>query len=126
MKECVDPEDSQEKGVLQEWQDNLEQEENKGLQVQMGHQESLVQRVLLGIKDLLVWLDCQDNVACRDHREQKEAVVILAYLDQKEMLENKEKGDNRVLQDHLDLLVRLVALEIQDPLVLLEKQEQLE
>jgi len=54
MKECVDPEDSQEKGVLQEWQDNLEQEENKGLQVQMGHQESLVQRVLLGIKDLLV------------------------------------------------------------------------
>jgi len=71
-------------------------------------------------------LDCLDNVACRDHREQKEAVVILAYLDQKEMLENKEKEDNRVLQDHLDLLVRLVALEIQDPLVLLEKQEQLE
>lgn len=57
---------------------------------------------------------------------QREAVVTLAYLDQKEMLENKEKEDNRVLQDHLDLLVRLVALEIQDPLVLLEKQEQLE
>jgi len=57
---------------------------------------------------------------------QREAVVTLAYLDQKEMLENKEKEDNRVLQDHLDLLVRLVALEILDLLVLLEKQEQQE
>jgi len=54
MKECVDPEDSQEKEVLQEWQDNREQEESRGLQVRMDHQGSLVQRVLLGIKDLLV------------------------------------------------------------------------
>jgi len=57
---------------------------------------------------------------------QREAVVTLAYLDQKEMLENKEKEDNRVLQDHLDLLVRPVAPEILDLLVLLEKQEQQE
>jgi len=56
----------------------------------------------------------------------REAAVTLVYLVLKEMQESKEKEDNRVLQDHLDLLVRLVALEIQDPLVLLEKQEQLE
>lgn len=71
-------------------------------------------------------MDCLDNVACLDLRVQREAVVILVYLALKEMQESKEKEDNRVLQDHLDLLVRPVAPEILDPLVLLEKQEQQE
>lgn len=56
----------------------------------------------------------------------REAAVTLVYLALKEMQESKEKEDNRVLQDHLDLLVRLVAPEILDLLVLLEKQEQQE
>jgi len=126
MRECVDPEDSLEKEVLQEWQDSLEPEENKDLLVLMDHQGSQVQKVPLDIKDQLAWLVCPDNVACLDLRVQREAGVILVFLALKEMQESKEKEDNRVLQDHLDLLVRLVALEIQDPLVLLEKQEQLE
>jgi len=71
-------------------------------------------------------LDCLDNVACLDLRVQREAVVTLVYLALKEMQESKEKEDNRVLQDHLDLLVRPVAPEILDLLVLLEKQEQQE
>lgn len=71
-------------------------------------------------------MDCLDNVACLDLRVQREAVVILVYLALKEMQESKEKEDNRVLQDHLDLLVRPVAPEILDLLVLLEKQEQQE
>lgn len=57
---------------------------------------------------------------------QREAVVILVYLGLKEIQESKEKEDSRVLQDHLDLLVRPVALEILDLLVLLVKQEQQE
>ena len=126
MKECVDPEDSLEKEVLQEWQDSLEPEENKDLLVLMDHQGSQVQKVPLDIKDQLAWLVCLDNVACLDLRVQREAGVILVFLALKEMPENKEKEDNRVLQDHLDLLVRLVALEILDLLVLLEKQEQQE
>ena len=126
MKECVDPEDSLEKEVLQEWQDSLEPEENKDLLVLMDHQGSQVQKVPLDIKDRLVWLVCPDNVACLDLRVQREAGVILVFPALKEMQENKEKEDNRVLQDHLDLLVRLVALEILDHLVLLEKQEQQE
>ena len=126
MKECVDPEDSLEKEVLQEWQDSLEPEENKDLLVPMDHQGSQVQKVPLDIKDRLVWLVCPDNVACLDLRVQREAGVILVFPALKEMQENKEKEDNRVLQDHLDLLVRLVALEILDHLVLLEKQEQQE
>lgn len=71
-------------------------------------------------------MDCLDNVACLDLRVQREAVVTLVYLALKEMQESKEKEDNRVLQDHPDLLVRLVAPEILDLLVLLEKQEQQE
>ena len=126
MKECVDPEDSLEKEVLQEWQDSLEPEENKDLLVPMDHQGSQVQKVPLDIKDRLVWLVCPDNVACLDLRVQREAGVILVFPALKEMQENKEKEDNRVLQDHLDLLVRLVALEILDHLDLLEKQEQQE
>lgn len=69
---------------------------------------------------------CPDNVACLDLKVQREDVGILVFLALKEMPENKEKEDNRVLQDHPDLLVRLVALEILDHLVLLEKQEQQE
>jgi len=65
-------------------------------------------------------------VACLDLRVLREAVVTLVYLALKEMQESKEKEDNRVLRDHLDLLVRLVAPEILDLLVLLEKQEQQE
>lgn len=126
MRECVDPEDSLEKEVLQEWQDSLEPEENKDLLVPMDHQGSQVQKVPLDIKDRLAWLVCPDNVACLDHRVQREAVVILVFLALREMQESKEKEDNRVLQDHPDLLVRLVALEILDLLVLLEKQEQQE
>jgi len=122
----VDLEDSQEKEVLQEWQDSQEQEENKDLQVQMDHQGNQVQKVPLDTKGLLAWWDCLDNVACPDHRVRREAVVTLVYLVLKEMLESKEKEDNRVLQDHLDLLVRPVAPEILDLLVLLEKQEQQE
>jgi len=126
MKECVDPEDSLEKEVLQEWQDSLEPEENKDLLALMDHQGSQVQKVPLDIKDRLAWLVCPDSVACLDLRVQREVVGILVFLVLKEMQENKEKEDNRVLQDHLDLLVRLVALEILDHLVLLEKQEQQE
>jgi len=65
-------------------------------------------------------------VECLDLRVLREAVVTLVYLALKEMQESKEKEDNRVLRDHLDLLVRLVAPEILDLLVLLEKQEQQE
>jgi len=53
MKECVDLEDSPEKEVPQGWQDSLEQEENKDLQVQMDHQGSQVQKVPLDTKGLL-------------------------------------------------------------------------
>lgn len=53
MKECVDLGDSQEKEVLQEWQDSLEQEENKDLQVQMGHQGSQVQKAPQDTRGLL-------------------------------------------------------------------------
>jgi len=65
-------------------------------------------------------------VVCLDLREQREAVETLVYLAQKEILESKENEDNRELQDHLGLQVKLVALEIQDHLALLEKQEPLE
>lgn len=65
-------------------------------------------------------------MACLDLRVLREAAVILVYLGLKEIQESKEKEDNRVLQDHLDLLVRPVALEILDLLVLLVKQEQQE
>lgn len=71
-------------------------------------------------------MDYLDNVVCLDLREQREAVETLVYLAQKEILESKENEDSRELQDHLGLLVKLVALEIQDHLALLEKQEQLE
>merc|ERR1712106_284366 len=84
----------------------------------MGEREdSLVEGVLL---------DWQDNAACLDLKEQRAAVETLAYLGLKEILESKEKEDNRELLDHLDPLVKPVALEIQDHLDLLVKQEQLE
>lgn len=71
-------------------------------------------------------MDYLDNVVCLDLREQREAVETLVYLAQKEILESKENEDSRELQDHLGLQVKLVALEIQDHLALLEKQEPLE
>jgi hypothetical protein len=71
-------------------------------------------------------LGCLDNVACLDQRVRREAEATLAYLAQKEIQESKEKGDSRVLQDHQGLLVKLAALETQDLLALLEKQEPLE
>lgn len=70
-------------------------------------------------------MDCLDNVACLDLKEQREVVETLVYLAQKEILANKENADSRALQDHLGLLVKLAALEIQDHLALLEKQEPL-
>jgi len=67
-------------------------------------------------------LDCLDNVVCLDLREQREVVETLVYLDPKEILGSKENEDSRALQDHLALLVKLAALEIQDHLAPWEKQ----
>ena len=50
---------------------------------------------------------------------------ILDLLDLKAMLENREREDSRVLLAHLDLQVRLAALEILGLLELLEKLEPL-
>lgn len=44
-------------------------------------------------------MDCLDNVACLDLKEQRAAVETLAYLALKEILESKEKEDNRELLD---------------------------
>jgi hypothetical protein len=54
MKECVELEDFLVKEGLLVWLDNLEQEENKDLQVHMGHPANLVQRELLVTRDQLV------------------------------------------------------------------------
>lgn len=70
-------------------------------------------------------MDCLDSVACLDLREQREVVGTLVYLAPREIPESKESEDSRALQDHLGLLVRLAALEIQDHLALSEKLEPL-
>lgn len=70
-------------------------------------------------------MDCLDSVACLDLREQREVVGTLVYLAPREIPESKENEDSRALQDHLGLLVRLAALEIQDHLALSEKLEPL-
>lgn len=70
-------------------------------------------------------MDCLDNVACLDLREQREVVGTLVYPALREIPESKESEDSRALQDHLGLLVRLAALEIQDHLALSEKLEPL-
>jgi len=41
-------------------------------------------------------LGCLDNVACLVHKVLKEVVETQDYQVQKEMLESKEKEDNRV------------------------------
>lgn len=69
---------------------------------------------------------CLVNVVCLDRKVPKEVAETQVYLAQKEIQESKEKGDSRVLQDHQGLLVKLVALETLDLLVLLVKQELLE
>merc|ERR1712123_253195 len=80
-------------------------------------EDSLVKGVLL------VW---QDNLEQEENKVLPAPMGLLANLALKEILESKEKEDNRELLDHLDPLVKPVALEIQDHLDLLVKQEQLE
>ena len=83
------------------------------------------QREHLDTRDQLVLLVFLVREVFLGRMEPRGEEEILDLLDLKAMLENREREDSRVLLAHLALQVRLAALEIQDLLELLEKQEPL-
>lgn len=87
----------------------------------MGLLENLDPRAHLGTKDLQVLSVFLDREECLGQPALRVAVVIQAYLVQKERWVRWEKGGLRVLLDLLDLLVRLAAQVIQANLDLQER-----
>ena len=83
------------------------------------------QRERLDTRDQLVLLVFLDREVFLGRMEPRVEEEILDLLDLKAMLENREREDSRVLLAHLDLQVRLAALEILGLLELLEKLEPL-
>ena len=102
--------------------DLLDQEEKTDLKDLMENQDHQDLRDLLDTKDLPDWLVCLVSEVFLGQKVLRVEEVILGFLDQLVLMAGQGNEVSKELLVLQDPLVRLVALEIQDRLDLLENR----
>ena len=122
MKANVDQQGSLVKGECPVNLDLPDQEEKTDLKDLMENQDHQDLRDLLDTKDLPDWLVCLVSEVFLGQKVLRVEEVILGFLDQLVLMAGQGNEVSKELLVLQDPLVRLVALEIQDRLDLLENR----